>query len=81
MTVRSLETIKHMTPQALDVWIPLFPVDPSFSTKLNFTKFIIFPLNTCIKHKGKKQMAAKFVPDYPTSRKISPQAQNIQIFI
>ena len=26
--------------QALDVWTPLFPVDPPFSTKLNFTKFI-----------------------------------------
>ena len=32
----------------------------------------------CIKHKGKKQMAAKFVPHL---LKISPQAQNIQIFI
>ena len=30
--------------QALDVWTPLFPVDPPFSTKLNFTKFILFPL-------------------------------------
>jgi hypothetical protein len=44
-------------PQALDVWTPLFPVDPPFSTKLNFTNFIFFPLNTaldveclCIKH-------------------------------
>ena len=36
--------------QALDVWTPLFPVDPPFSTKLNFTKFNFFPLNTCIKH-------------------------------
>jgi hypothetical protein len=31
-----------------------------------------------IKHKGKKQMAAKFVPHL---QKISPRAPNIQIFI
>ena len=57
---------------------PLFPVDPPFSTKLNFIKFIFSPLNTCIKHKGKKQMATKFVLHL---QKISLQAQNIQIFI
>ena len=30
------------TTQALDVWTPLFPVDPPISTKLNFTKLIFF---------------------------------------
>jgi hypothetical protein len=63
---------KNKRTQALDVWTP------PFSTKLNFTKFNIFPLNTCIKHKCKKQMAAKFVPNL---QKISPRAQDIQIFI
>ena len=50
---------------------PLFPVDPHFPTKSNFTK--TNSLNTCIKHKGKKQMAAKLVP--PPSENLSSGTQ------
>jgi hypothetical protein len=45
-----VEICSAIKAQALDIWTPLFSVDPPFCTKLNFTKFMIFPFNTCIKH-------------------------------
>jgi hypothetical protein len=74
----TINIYKVMTsnPQALDVWIPLFQVDPPFSTKLNFTKFIPPPpLNTCIKH----ICALRFLGIFALLESVSTRTRKIHI--